>query len=429
MTETKELKMNYNKKIKVGLIGAGQRGNYSFGDYAINYPENIEYVSLAEPNEIRRKEFAKKHNIALEYQFNSWEELLGKEKHCDAIIITTPDDIHFEPAKLSLLKGYHLLLEKPMSNTAEKVIELGNIARENNNIFMICHILRYASLFSKVKEIVDSGLVGKVQTIQYNENIGYFHFAHAFVRGNWRNSDLSSPLILQKSCHDMDIFLWLLESDCKKIASFGSLNYFNKSHKPEGASDRCITCPVEKDCPYSALKLYYENIGQWPTTVITEDQSKGGVEKALKEGPYGRCVYECDNNVVDHQSTILEFENGVTINFSLSGFTNKIGRTFKIMGSKGEMRCTDIGDKIEVEIFDSNEIRVSKFDREGHGHKDADKRLMDDFLSLISHGNGKGLTSAERSVQSHMMAFAAEEARLKGKIVNMKEYYKKYYKE
>lgn len=416
-------------KIRVGLIGAGQRGNYAFGDYAVNYPEDIEYIAVAEPDEVRRSEFAKKHNIPLEYQFESWEELLNKEKFCDAVVITTPDNTHFEPAKTSLLKGYHVLLEKPMSNTPEEVMELGRIARENNNIFMICHILRYASFFSKVKEIVDSGMIGEISTIQYNENIGYFHFAHAFVRGNWRNSDLSSPLILQKSCHDMDILLWLVDSDCKKIASFGSLSYFNKENKPAGASDRCLTCPVEKECVYSALKLYYDNLHRWPTTVITENQTKEGVDKALEIGPYGRCVYDCDNNVVDHQSTIIEFENGVTATFNLSAFTNKIGRTFKVMGSKGEIRCTNIENQIEVHLFESDEKTIINPKLDYYKSKDADKKIMDDFISLILYNDGKCLTSADISVQSHMMAFAAEEARVESSVVDMKEYYKKYCKD
>lgn len=414
------------EKVKVGLIGAGNRGNYAFGDYAILHPEKIEFVAVAEPDEIKRREFSKKHNIKPEFQFESWEELLAKEKFCDAIIIATPDKKHFEPAKLALLKKYNILLEKPMSNNPEEVMELGRLAKENNNVFMICHVLRYAPLYSKVKEIIDSGEIGELMSIQYNENVAYYHFAHAFVRGNWRNSDLSSPLMLQKSCHDMDMFLWLIGSDCTKIASFGKLGYFNKDNRPENAADRCVSCPIESECPFSAPKLYYENVGKWPTTAISPIQTLEEVKKAVEDGPYGRCVYNCDNNVVDHQSTILEFENGVSVTFNLCAFTNDIGRTFKIMGTKGEIRAITSKNEIAVQVFGSNETKVISPKATLKGHGDGDIRMMDDFISLILFDKGKALTSASVSIQSHMMAFAADEARLNNKVVDVKEYCSRY---
>ncbi|MBD8046730.1 Gfo/Idh/MocA family protein [Clostridium faecium] len=413
-------------KIKVGLIGAGQRGKDVYGNYALINPEHIEFVAVAEPNEIKRKEFSEKHNIKVEYQFESWEQLLEKEKFCDAVVIATPDRVHFEPAKLALKRGYHILLEKPMSSIPEEVMNLGALAKENNKVFMICHVLRYTPFFSTIKQIIDSGEIGDIMSIQHNENIGYFHFGHSFVRGNWRNSNLSSSLILQKSCHDMDILLWLVGSPCRKIASFGELSYFKKERKPEGAGDRCTKCSIEAECPYSAIKLYYNNVGRWPTTAIVEIQTIDEVKKAVDEGPYGRCVYNCDNNVVDHQSTILEFENNVTATFNLSAFTNKVNRTIKIMGTKGEIRAIDSKNEIEVQLFDTNERKVINPKQITGGHGGGDTGIMEDFISLILSNEGKALTSASVSVQSHMMAFAAEESRLKGKVVDIKEYYSNF---
>ncbi|GAA0122276.1 Gfo/Idh/MocA family protein [uncultured Clostridium sp.] len=413
-------------KIKVGLIGAGQRGKDVYGNYALINPEHIEFVAVAEPNEIKRKEFSEKHNIKAEYQFESWEQLLEKEKFCDAVVIATPDRVHFEPAKLALKRGYHILLEKPMSSIPEEVMNLGALAKENNKVFMICHVLRYTPFFSTIKQIIDSGEIGDIMSIQHNENIGYFHFGHSFVRGNWRNSNLSSSLMLQKSCHDMDILLWLVGSPCRKIASFGELSYFKKERKPEGAGDRCTKCSIEAECPYSAIKLYYNNVGRWPTTAIVEIQTIDEVKKAVDEGPYGRCVYNCDNNVVDHQSTILEFENNVTATFNLSAFTNKVNRTIKIMGTKGEIRAIDSKNEIEVQLFDTNERKVINPKQITGGHGGGDTGIMEDFISLILSNEGKALTSASVSVQSHMMAFAAEESRLKGKVVDIKEYYSNF---
>ncbi|WP_291583470.1 Gfo/Idh/MocA family protein [Clostridium sp. UBA6640] len=413
-------------KIRVGLIGAGQRGKDIYGNYALVNPEHIEFVAVAEPNEIKRKEFSEKHNIKSEYQFESWEQLLEKDKFCDAVVIATPDRIHFEPAKLALKRGYHILLEKPMSSIPEEVMNLGLLAKENNKVFMICHVLRYTPFFNTIKKIIDSGEIGDIMSIQHNENIGYFHFGHSFVRGNWRNSNLSSSLMLQKSCHDMDILLWLVGSPCRKIASFGELSYFKKERKPKDAADRCVECKIESKCPYSAIKLYYNNVGKWPTTAIVEIQTLDEVKKAVENGPYGRCVYNCDNNVVDHQSTILEFENNVTATFNLSAFTNQVNRTIKIMGTKGEIRAIDSKNEIEVQLFDTNERKVLNPKQITGGHGGGDTGIMEDFISLILSNKGKALTSANVSVQSHMMAFAAEESRLTNKVVSMKDYYESF---
>lgn len=413
-------------RIRVALIGAGQRGKDVYGNYGLKYPQNIEFIAVAEPNDLKRKEFCEKHNILPENEFKTWEELLTKDKFCDAVIIATPDNTHFQPASQALRKGYHILLEKPMSNNPAECIELGRLAEENNKVFMICHVLRYTPFYSTLKAIIEEGEIGDMMTIQHNENIGYFHFAHSFVRGNWRNSELSSPLILQKSCHDLDILLWLVGSNCTRITSFGELNYFKSERKPKEAGSRCLSCKIENECPYSAKKLYYKNIGGWPTTVITETQTVESIDKALEEGPYGRCVFECDNNVMDHQSTILEFENGVTVNFNLSAFTNKVHRTIKIMGTKGVIRGDDSMNEIEVQLFASNEKRVINPQVVAGGHGGGDTGIMGDFLSLIKSNKGKALTSAKASVESHIMAFAAEESRLNKTVVDMKDYYNKF---
>lgn len=330
--------------------------------------------------------------------------------------------MHYKPAKLTLEKGYHLLLEKPMSNNPMEIMELGRIAKEKNNVFMICHVLRYTPFFSTIKNIIDSGEIGEVESIQHNENIGYFHFAHSFVRGNWRNSDQSSPLILQKSCHDMDILLWLTNADCTKIASFGHLSYFNSKNKPKNAADRCINCSVEEECPYSAKKIYYNSIGKWPTTVISEIQNEDAIKKAVAEGPYGRCVFSCDNNVMDHQATILEFSNGITATFHLSAFSNKVHRTIRVMGTKGEIIGDDSKNEIEYQIFGSNKKTIINPKMVAGGHGGGDTGIMNDFISLILSNEGDALTSAEKSVQSHMMAFAAEESRTNNIVVDIQEY-------
>lgn len=414
------------EKVKIALIGAGDRGKDRYGEFAIQYPDNIEFVAVAEPNEIKRKEFSEKHNIKPELQFESWEPLLKEEKFCDGVIIATQDDMHFEPSKIALEKGYHLLLEKPMSNDLKECIELGKIAKKSDTAFMICHVLRYTPFYSTIKSIIEKGTIGDVMSVQHNENIGYFHMAHSFVRGNWRNSNESSPIILAKSCHDMDLLLWLVGKRCTKISSFGNLSYFKPEKAPENAGDRCLHCQIEETCPYSAKELYYKNIGGWPTTVITEIQTEEVVTKALEEGPYGRCVFKCDNDVCDHQVTIMEFEDGVTATFNLTAFTNKVHRSIKIMGTKGEIRAIDSGNEIEVHNFASNERTVINPEVITGGHGGGDHGIMTDFISLIKQGTGKALTSADISVESHVMSFAAEESRVNNETINLKEFYERF---
>lgn len=411
------------RKVKIALIGAGDRGKDRYGAYGLQFSDKVEFVAVAEPNELRRNEFVQEHNISAENIFTTWEELLSKEKLADGIIIATQDDMHYEPTKQALQKGYDVLLEKPMSNDLNETVQLGELAKQYDNTFMICHVLRYTPFFSKIKEVIDSGIIGDVMTVQHNENIAYYHMAHSFVRGNWRNSDESSPIILAKSCHDMDIISWLVGERCTKISSFGHLSHFTESNHPENASDRCLVCAVEPDCPYSAKKLYYANLGNWPTSVVTDIQTEESLTKALNEGPYGRCVYKCDNNVCDHQVSILEFEKGITATFNLSAFTEKQNRTLKIMGTKGEIRGIDTENKIEVRIFASNEYQLIEPNLLAGGHGGGDTGIMNDFVDLLNGKSGKALTSADVSVESHIMAFAAEHSRLTGKSVEIKKFY------
>ncbi len=412
------------KKVKIALIGAGDRGKDRYGAYGLEHPEQVEFVAVAEPNELKRNEFVKKHHISEDNIFTTWEELLAKECLADGIIIATQDDMHYEPTKLALEKGYDVLLEKPMSNDLKETVQLGELAKQYDNTFMICHVLRYTPFFAKIKEIIKSGLIGDVMTVQHNENIAYYHMAHSFVRGNWRNSDESSPIILAKSCHDMDIISWLVGESCTKISSFGHLSHFTEENMPEGASDRCITCKVEADCPYSAKKLYYDKLGGWPTSVVTDIQTEESLTKALNEGPYGRCVYKCDNNVCDHQVSILEFEKGITATFNLSAFTEQQNRTLKIMGTKGEIRAIDTDNKIEVRLFGTDTYQLIEPETLTGGHNGGDTGIMNDFVNLMNGQSGKALTSADVSVESHVMAFAAEHSRITGQTINIKEFYK-----
>ncbi len=415
--------MYAQRRVTAALIGAGSRGMDVYGSYALKHPKDIEFIAVADPNPKRRAKFKKLHNIKDEMVFTDWQSILDKPKLSDVIFICTQDKMHFEPSIKALEAGYHVLLEKPMATTPKECIAIGKAAEKSNSVFAIAHVLRYTPLMQKVKKLLDAGVIGNIVCIQHNENVGYWHQAHSFVRGNWRNSDETSPMILAKSCHDMDLLLWLAGSSCKSISSFGGLYHFKGENAPSGAPLRCIEgCPAETKCAFFAPRLYLTDDISWPTSVISSDMSYEGRYKALKEGPYGRCVYHCDNNVVDHQVVNIDFENGVTAAFTMCAFSEKISRTTKLMGTKGEMRVCP--GEIEVTDFLTGTVNTIQIMAPEQGHEGGDEGMMRDFVHLIKEGGkDKALTSANTSVESHLMAFAAEKSRLENKVVNIKEYF------
>ena len=414
------------KKITVAVVGAGARGMHAYAPYFKHHEELGKVVAVAEPHDIRRDICVKEHNIESENVFKTWEDLLEKERLADAIIIANNDESHYEPTKMALEKGYHVLLEKPMSNKLEDIVKLGELAKQYpNQVFMICHVLRYTTFFSKLKEIVDSKELGELVSIQHNENIGYWHFAHSFTRGNWRNSNETSPLILAKSCHDMDILLWLTGKKCNNISAFGHLTHMRDKNFKEGMADRCLDCKVEERCPYSAKKLYLSDKPIF-AKVVHPVPSKENLEEALRTGPYGRCVYKCDNNVVDHMVTILEFEDDITATFNLSAFTEECNRTIKLMFTHGEVGGNHVKNIIEVkkfEKFGENTIETIIPEEVEGGHGGGDYGIMEDFVKLVSENGGEGRTSAKKSVESHIMAFAAEYSRLNKEVVNIEKFW------
>ena len=408
--------------MKAALIGAGSRGFYAYGSYALQYPHEIQFVAVAEPNKEKREKFAEAHHIPENMRFEDWTELLEKEQLCEALLICSPDRDHYKPVMKAIEKGYSILLEKPMSPVPLETLEIAQAAEKHNTILTVCHVMRYAPFYQALKEIVDRKVIGEIVSIQWNENVGYYHHAHSFVRGNWRNSSESSPMILQKSCHDMDMLAWLIGTECKSVSSYGSLTHFKKENAPEGSTYRCLDgCKVEKECPYSAAKWYLNDRDVWPANTISSNASLESRLKAIQEGPYGRCVYHCDNDVVDHQVVNLLFENDVTVAFTMTAVTNEIFRDFKIMGTKGEISGNDVKNKIEISYFSGQKELINPATVSG-GHMGADTSIMVDFIRSVNEKNRSSLTSASVSAQSHMIAYAAEESRVSGAMVSLKDY-------
>lgn len=412
------------KKVKVAIIGAGNRGIHTYGEYLSELNESCEIIAVVEPKENRRELFGNKYNIPNENRFNKIEDFFNSKKIADAVVIATNDDRHYEPTKIALEKGYHILLEKPMANTLDKIINLEELCENyKDRVFMVSHVLRYTPFFNKLKEIIDSQLLGDLISIQHNENIGYWHFAHSYTRGNWRNSSDTSPLILAKSCHDLDILLYLTNSSCKKISSFGSLSHFNNKNFKENMGDTCVKCGVEQDCPYSCKKIYLENDRKMNYAVHINPTEKNLLD-IFESSPYGKCVYKCDNNVVDNMVSILEFNNGVTATFNLSAFTKECDRTIKLMFSHGEVGGSLMNNEIRIKQFGKSEEVIINPCNNTKGHGGGDSRLIKDFVRAIGANNNSLIKSnAKDSIESHIIAFASEYSRISNEVIFIKEFY------
>lgn len=413
--------------MKLALIGAGQRGMI-YANYAVT-SGRAEIAAVVEPHAERRAHAGEKLKVDPACLYTDADTFFQKGKCADALIIASMDRDHYKQVMKALDLGYDILLEKPISPDPKETLAIQKKAHEKGRKIVVCHVLRYTNFYSEVKRIIDSRQLGKIITIQHNENVGNFHIAHSFVRGNWRKKSESSPIIMQKSSHDMDLLTWLVGSGTKRISSFGDLTYFKEDNAPEGSSDRCHSCSVSESCRFDAEKAYLPVRGTWPATVIGEDQSEEGLLEALKTSPYGRCVYRVDNDVCDHQVTLIEFKNGVTATFNLSGFTNKMGRTFKIMCEDGEIRGDDALNVIEIIRFTSSMVdEVEKTVlhpavMQGF-HGGGDVALMEDFLSQMEHNFEGSRSSIDQSVESHLMASAAEHARVTGKTVELNHFRK-----
>ncbi|WP_276356221.1 Gfo/Idh/MocA family oxidoreductase [Cohnella caldifontis] len=414
------------RKPTLAIIGAGARGLIAYAPYFSRFPEEAEIVAVAEPNEQRRTAFAQRFDLPNERIFASWEELLAQPRFCDALLICTQDRMHFAPTMAALRQGYHVLLEKPMSNSPSECIAMTEMARRTGRLLTICHVSRYIPFWRQLKTILSAGTIGDVISIQHNENVGYLHYAHSFVRGNWRNASLSSPMILAKSCHDMDLIRWLVDSECARVSSFGSLTHFRPENAPEGAADRCADgCAAEASCPYSALRFYSQDLKANPYAgLIADPPTLENRMDAIKSGPYGKCVYRTDNDVVDHQVVAMEFVNGATAMFSMCGFTRDTNRIVQIMGTKGEIRGDLHKEEIDLFEFAGAKRTLIRTPSEEGGHQGGDEGVLRQFIADLRAEKFSGsLTSAEASLESHLMAFAAEASRQRrGEAVELRSF-------
>ncbi|MCG5214074.1 Gfo/Idh/MocA family oxidoreductase [Streptosporangium sp. KLBMP 9127] len=414
------------RMVTLAVIGAGLRGT----GYARLARQGglAEVVAVAEPDQGRRADFAAEHGIPAERVFADWRDLLADGRLADAVIVATQDRLHLQPAVRAAELGYHILLEKPMAPTAEDAEAIAEAADRNGVILAVCHVLRYAPYTMRLKELLDEGRIGQIMNIQHLEQVGWWHQAHSFVRGNWRNEAESAPMLLAKACHDLDWLVHIKGDVPERVSSFGKLVHFTEESKPAGAADRCLDCSIEPTCPYSARRLYMECLADpdrhvWPLGAITRDFTEEGVLTALREGPYGRCVYACDNDVVDSQVVIMEFADGTSATCTMTAFGALEHRKTRIFGTHGSIECD--GETLRVHDFITDEVSVvdalSGADASAaSGHGGGDGALMEAFIAAVRDNNPALVsTDAQASLATHRVVWAAEQARHTRTVVSI----------
>lgn len=402
------------KKIRIAILGFGQRG-FVYANIIKQNPDLLELACVCEINPAKKPLIMNMFGVKEEDYYVNHLEMFKKGKLADILVISTMDQDHYIQAMEALDLGYDILLEKPIATKKEDIIAIKDKANKLNRKVAVAHVLRHTAFYQKLKELIECGSIGKVQAISQTENIGYFHFAHSYVRGNWRKKETSAPMILAKACHDLDIIKYLVGSDCIKLSSFGNLNYFKKENTPKGAADYCYKCKVE--CPFNAYKFYKAN-PMWALIFSVNPN----LDEVLKDESltYTKCVYKLDNDAPDNQVVNLEFASGVVASLTVTAFSKETHRQIKIHGSLGEIEA-DLEAKtiiLKPYLGDDEKIDLTKFTNEFEFHQGGDNNMLVDFAKNVRDNTKVStLTDINYSVTSHIMALDAEESRLNnGKV-------------
>jgi predicted dehydrogenase len=424
------------KKLRIAGIGCGGRTRTYF-DLAAALPERYEVVAGADPIS-ERVEDSRRLSRNPEFRgFKSDVEMLAEPKLADIMIIGTQDAHHAGPCIAAMVKGYDILLEKPIAQQMSEVVTIERRARELGRRVLVCHVLRYAPFYTRIREIIDSGALGDIVTLNAVEGVEPWHQAHSYVRGHWGVSEKSTPMIIAKSCHDMDVLSWLVGRHCEAVSSFGQLSHFTAEHAPAGAPARCTDgCPASTMCMFNAMH-YAGKHRFWMTFVHPNpDTSKltpQDIVEWLKTCPWGRCVYRCDNTAVDHQVVNMAFEGGITATFTMTAFAH--GRELEICGTKARLvgghwheghRGHDI---VVTEHGTGNETRYKVSQEIGGyaGHGGGDPGLMLALHDEMLRAKPEDMRSSiHRSIESHAMGFAAEQSRRTGQTVRLKDFYAQF---
>lgn len=431
------------KQITCALLGYGDRTS-RYAEYAVSHPEELKVVAVIDVLQHKVAAAKQKFNLTDSQTFDCLESFLTADVPCDVVINGTMDQMHYQTTIPLLEKGYNVLLEKPVTASAEELLHIERLAKQNGCKVVVCHVLRYTPFYSKIKEVLSSGAFGKIVDMQLNEHVWHGHFVNAYVRGKWRSEkECGSGLLLAKCCHDTDLMCWLNNGTTpKKVSSFGSRNTFAPQNAPAGATEYCYTCPHQATCVFNADKFEREKdfipFYTWaglkkPIDQVTEEEKK----EFLKTDVYGKCVYNTDMDIVDRQCVSVEFENGSVGTLHVVGGASKAGRHIHILCEFGEIIGYIEENKLIVRTFDKQAIthvdEVIDFDKaalEGEkdnsvaGHYGGDYFIMRDLVRYLSGEKTSGSTTViEDSVNSHLICYAAEKSRKQGIVVDLQKEY------
>jgi predicted dehydrogenase len=418
-----------DRKLSCVIVGAGHRA-VTYASYAKTHPGELEVVGVADPSDQRRSHAAKVFGLTPSRCFRSAEELAAQPKLADFVINGTMDHQHV-PTSIPLLeRGYDILLEKPFATSEAEMWTLVETVRRTGRKVAVCHVLRHAPFYAAIRQRVLEGAIGDLLNIQACEHVSYHHMAVGFVRGKWRRSDYcQSTMLMAKSCHDLDLIAWMKSGTYpRRVSSFGSNFQFRPEKAPAGSGTRCLVdCPIENTCQYSARKHYIDHPSRWAFYVwdslehIAAPTLEDKIE-SLKTSPYGKCVWKTDMNVVDHQSVLIDFEDGCTATLNMVGGSPKPSRSIHLIGTRGEIQgCLETsafsirhidtrpGHEFTEEIVDLK-VRGDMTGARG-GHGGGDSRLVGDFLAYLQ-GQPPSLstTTLEDSIAGHLIGFCANQS-------------------
>ena len=420
------------KIITVSIIGVGLSGGECYGRYFHQAKDKYKLTNLCDIDQAKLEKYGDAFGIDKAHRFLS-EESFFQEKRSDLLVIATMEKTHARIARKALSLGYDIMMEQPVSDEPDELRALVAAARRAGRKIMVCHILRYSSMVRKLKEILSKGEIGRIISMDATENVVFWHEAHSYVRGNWRNSAMSASMVLTKCCHDLDLLQYFAKSKCMTVSSMGSLSYFKRENAPAEATERCVDCPLMESCPYSAKKVYIDLWKQWgepanvmPMNALTDKLplSEESLQKAIEEGPYGRCVFYCDNDVVDNQKIIMQFENGIIAALKMEAFVKYGGRELRFFGTEGCLELNETRDVITLHRYlggDESWKISSIAGKDDHAYRVG--KMIDTFYNVLIGESEEIETSIDGAVESHYMAIAAEESRLSGgKFVELEKY-------
>jgi predicted dehydrogenase len=415
-------KLNKNSvstPVSLVAIGAGNR-MCKYLHYVELHPQEVKVIAVVEPDEIRRNRVAKMFNIDAGHCFGSYDAYFASGVKADVAFICTPENEHFKPCMQAIAQGYHVLLEKPIAQSLDECTQIAEAAKKANVIIGVCHVMRYHPYFMKIKEIIDSGTLGDVISVTHQAGVGIDRYAHCFVRGLWRKAESTNPFILAKCCHDVDFLLWILGSKCHQLSSFGSLRHFTAANAPAGSAERCVNCSVEKTCPYSAVNLYWRRRDWISNFDVPQGKTiEDAIKNELNNGAYGRCVFHCDNDVVDNQVLSMELKNHTTVNMTIAIFTQDDSRKTRISCADGEI----VGDEKHLDVYHFNGSKKETYDFTESAsqpfHAGSDLKIVEEFIHAVIGVNEGFKTAIDQSIESHRVCFEAERSRLTGKTITM----------